>query len=168
MMAFNAISIWLIIVLYIGSAEFHMPGSFARSIIMIGFMIEYAGGFLFAAIGYALLARQWEGYHGHRFLHFLHYITLVFLSTILPHGDFLLHMGYRQRGYMTKALEEPFPDGFEFPRESVDLMGYLPRASRGGFLYFFGLGYLRCGLTLIRMGMSIGFVFGTSFYWGSV
>jgi hypothetical protein len=42
----------------------------------------------------------------------------LIISIYLPHGEFLLHFGYRQRGYnANKGVEEPFPDGFEIPKE---------------------------------------------------
>jgi hypothetical protein len=99
-----------------------------------------------------LLALKWEGYYNHRVLQFFHYLTLVLFSSLIPHGEFLLHFGYRQRGYNTKkGVEEPFPDGFEIPKELSDYQGYLTHSTRGGFFVFFVLGYIRCILIIIRM-----------------
>ena len=110
--------------------------------------------FVIAAVSFALLALKWEGYYSHRLLQFFHYLTLVLFSSIIPHGEFLLHFGYRQRGYNTKkGVEEPFPDGFEIPKELSDYQGYLTRSTRGGFFVFFVLGYVRCILILIRMAL---------------
>jgi hypothetical protein len=61
-------------------------------------------------------------------LQFFHYLSLVLFSSLIPHGEFLLHFGYRQRGYnIKKGVEEPFPDGFEIPWEKSDYQGYLAR-----------------------------------------
>jgi hypothetical protein len=157
MITFYCVAIWMIIlVTNFGSLQPNGP--------MIAFMTEYVLGFVCSAVGYFMLQRQWEGYYGHRFLQFLHYLTMVLFSTIIPYGDFLLHMGYRQRGYHPKPLEEPFPDGFEFPREPADYQGYLPRSTRGGFLVFFTLGYLKCFLTLLRMIVVIVYMNEASYY----
>ena len=79
--------------------------------------LEYGLAFIAAVIGYSVLASTWEGYYGHRFLQTMHVLTMILISTVLPYGDFLLHLGYRQRGYTVKANEEPFPDSFELPRD---------------------------------------------------
>ena len=119
-----------------------------------GFSIEFAMYFVIAAISFAFLALKWEGYYGHRILQFFHYLTLVLFSSSIPHGEFLLHFGYRQRGYNTKkGVEEPFPDGFEIPKELSDYQGYLTHQKRGGFFVYFLLGYIRCILILIRMAL---------------
>ena len=81
------------------------------------FGIEIFAGLLLSLIGYSELAKSWEGYHGHRVLQFIHYITIVLVSTIIPHGDFLLHLGYFHKGTNKIGIEEPFPDGFEIPKE---------------------------------------------------
>ena len=94
-----------------------------------------------------MLALKWEGYYNHRILQFFHCFALVLISSLIPHGEFLLHFGYRQRGYNTKkGVEEPFPDGFEIPLEVSDFQGYLTQQTRGGFFFFFILGYIRCFL----------------------
>jgi hypothetical protein len=122
--------------------------------VVTGFSIEFAMYFVIAAISFAFLALKWEGYYGHRILQFFHYLTLVLFSSSIPHGEFLLHFGYRQRGYNTKkGVEEPFPDGFEIPKELSDYQGYLTHQTRGGFFVFFLLGYIRCILILIRMAL---------------
>ena len=82
---------------------------------------EFPTYFVIAAITYAILALKWEGYYEHRLLQFSHYFVLVLISSIIPHGELLLHFGYRQRGYNTKkGVEEPFPDGFEIPKDLSD------------------------------------------------
>jgi hypothetical protein len=90
-------------------------------------------------------------------------MTLALLSTIIPHGDFLLHLGYRQRGFKSKALEEPFPDGFEFTKEKFEYQGYLPSHTRGGFNTFFALGYYRCALSLIRTVLVLTIMYDNTF-----
>jgi hypothetical protein len=35
---------------------------------LIGIFFEYLLGFLLSLIGYGILARQWEGYYGHKIL----------------------------------------------------------------------------------------------------
>lgn len=158
MMSFGAISIGLSFFLYSNADYYH---DYNVTVFVIGFCLEYIFGFVCACIGYGILAHSWEGYYGHGFLKFLHCLTLIFLSTILPHGDLLLHLGYRQRGYQAKSLEEPFPDGFEFQKELLDYQGYLPSQARGGFNTFFILGYIRCLLTLIRSICVIIFYYNT-------
>ena len=133
--------------------------------ILAGFCTEFSAGILASSIGYGVLAHKWEGYYNHRFLQTLHCLTLIILSTVIPHGDFLLHLGYRQRGYLPKALEEPFPDGFELQKEFSDYQGYLPSKARGGFNTFFILGYFRCLLVMIRVGLTIGFFYNTDYFW---
>ncbi len=123
-------------------------------VVIAGFIIEFALYFLIAAVSFALLALKWEGYYQHRCLQFFHYLFLVLFSSLIPHGEFLLHFGYRQRGYNTKkGVEEPFPDGFELPKERLDYQGYLTNSTRGGFFVFFLLGFTRCALILIRMAL---------------
>ena len=60
----------------------------------IGFGLEIWGGLLCSAVGYGILAASWEGYYKHRCLKVAHCLTLILLSVIIPHGDFLLHLGY--------------------------------------------------------------------------
>lgn len=86
----------------------------------------------------------------------------MILSTVIPHGDFLLHLGYRQRGYREKQLEEPFPEAFELPKESHDYRGYLPASAKGGFAYFFSLGYFKCALALVRTALVITFYYNNT------
>lgn len=85
------------------------------------------------------------------------------VSSFWPYGDFLLHMGYRQRGYQVKQLEEPFPDGFEIPKDHCDYQGYLPRSTRGGFVYFFTIGYAKCALTCLRVSLMIIYMYNVTF-----
>ena len=125
-------------------------------LIILGFTIEYCLGFLAALVGYGVLANQWEGYYNHKCLKTIHCLALIFLSTIIPHGDFLLHLGYYQRGYQKKGQEETFPDGYELSKKTYDLQGYLSSRSRGGFNTFFMLGYIRCFLAMSRMITTIG------------
>jgi uncharacterized membrane protein len=133
-------------------------------IVYIGLGVEYFGAFLNALIFYGILCTEWEGYYNHKGLKMLHYFTLVFLSAILPHGDFLLHFGYRQRGYNKKTgIEEPFPDGFDIPKEAVDYQGYL-RPTKGGFFFFFVAGYSKCFYILLRMAMTLTFYFTNGSY----
>lgn len=140
----------------------------AQFLVFIGMIVEYSAGAFFAGIGYAILANQWEGYYNHKFLKFLHWLTLTVFSTIIPHGDFLLHLGYRQRGFQTRKLEEPFPDGFELPTEQLEYTGYLPSRTRGGFIVFFILGYFRCVLAIIRTALVITYFEAGSFYFNPI
>lgn len=128
------------------------------------FGIELIAGFLLSLIGYGKLVKSWEGYHGHRVLQFIHYITIVIVSTIIPHGDFLLHLGYFHKGTNKIGIEEPFPDGFEIPKEPNGYQGYLYH-TRGGHFYFLTFGYAKCCLILIRMSVMLLFFFlnGSSF-----
>jgi hypothetical protein len=84
---------------------------------IIGFSIELLLGFIANLISYGLLANKWEGYHEHKFLQVFHYFSLCFFSLLIPHGDFLLHMGYNHKGInYNGAIEEPFPSDFEIPK----------------------------------------------------
>jgi hypothetical protein len=130
----------------------------------IGFGLELCGGLLCSLIGYGILASSWEGYFKRGCLKTVHCLTLILLSVIIPHGDFLLHLGYYQRGYQKKGQEEPFPDGFELQKDLKDYQGYLSSSGRGGFNTFFVLGYIRCLFSLIRMVLTISFFSSTGFY----
>jgi hypothetical protein len=127
------------------------------NLVYIGFIFEYCAALLVGLIGYWLLARQWEGYQEHGFLKILHYITIVLISTIIPHGDFLLSLGYKQIGFLNKGVEEKIPDGFEIHSESNNLKGYLSNSTRGGHFYFMLIGHFRCLLILIRQSLLISF-----------
>lgn len=127
-------------------------------------IVEYCCGFPIAFIFYGLLSRQWEGYYKRPCLKFFHWMALAFISTIIPHGDFLLHLGYRQKGFQQRTLEEPFPDGFEFTKEKYEYQGYLPSKTLGGFNTFFALGYYRCALSLIRTCLVLSFFYDNTFF----
>ena len=94
----------------------------SQAMVWVGLGCEIFPSFVVASIGYSILGAGWEGYYGRRFLQIFHIIALSLFSTIVPHGDFLLHMGYRQRGYLEKGngAEELFPDGFELPKDYMD------------------------------------------------
>ena len=89
---------------------------------------------------------------------------IVIVSTIIPHGDFLLHLGCFHVGSNKIGIEEPFPDGFEIPKEPNGYQGYLYH-TRGGHFFFLTFGYVKCCLILIRMFVMLLFFFlnGTSF-----
>jgi hypothetical protein len=125
----------------------------------LGFGIEIIIGFTMSFIGYAMLAKQWEGYFNHRFMQFIHYFTILVVSTIFPHGDFLLHMGYMHKGTNKRGKEEPFPDGFEIPKEQAAYQVYLNTQTRGGHFYFLTFGYIKCVLIFIRMTLILLFYF---------
>ena len=89
------IATWLIVILdpqayQTEESEFSLP--------LVVFGVEIIVGFIISLIGYGKLVKSWEGYHDHRVLQFIHYITIVIVSTIIPHGDFLLHLGYSHKG----------------------------------------------------------------------
>jgi len=117
MVLFGLISTGLIVLLYfIGEDLFRNRLLWVP---ILGFGIEYIIGCLMSIIGYAILAKSWEGYTDHRFYQFIHYITIAIVTSTVPHGDFLLHLGYFHKGSNKRGLEEPFPDGFEIPKEPV-------------------------------------------------
>ena len=88
----------------------------------------------------------------------------MFVSTAVPHGDFLLHMGYMQNG--TKNVigipEEPYPGTLELPEECKEFKGYRDRSTRGGHYFFLVLGQFKIFLALIRMIILLIFVFSLS------
>lgn len=119
----------------------------------IGFGIEIVVGFFMSLIGYFILAKSWEGYFSHRFLQFIHFFTILIVSTVIPHGDFFLHLGYMHKGTNKRGIEEPFPDGLEIPKDQMDYQGYLITPTRGGHFYFLTFGYVKCFLIFIRMSL---------------
>lgn len=89
----------------------------------------------------------------------MHWASLCFFSLLIPHGDFLLHMGYNHKGInFNCAIEEPFPLDFEIPLAVRGYQGYLKK-TRGGFFYFFLLGYLKSFLIFLRMSLILGYYF---------
>jgi hypothetical protein len=62
-------------------------------------------------------------------------------------------MGYNHKGInFNGGIEEPFPKDLEIPTAIHGYQGYLKK-TRGGFFYFFILGYLKTLLICIRMGL---------------
>jgi len=159
MILFGLVSVGLIALIYlkakqqIGDLYFWLP--------LLGFGIEISIGLLLNILGYFILAQSWEGYYRHRIIQAMHYLSMIFVSTIIPHGDFLLHMGYLHKGYnkANEGIEEPFPDGFEIPKEPTAYKGYLKAQTRGGHFFFLSFGYAKCVLILIRMSLVLTFYF---------
>ncbi|CDW73946.1 spry domain containing protein [Stylonychia lemnae] len=117
---------------------------------LIGLIVDSCLSFFIRLIAYIFLASMWEGYAHHGLLRFLHVCMILFISLI-PYGDFLLHLGYRQRGYLQQGSEEPFPDELNLPKgKPQQYQGYF-NVTRGGHFYFLSLGYFKCFTSLIRI-----------------
>ena len=157
MIIFGIVSTGLIVLLYFEGGRY--AGHKDLWIPIVGFAIEIVVGVLLSIVGYAILAKSWEGYKDHRILHIIHYLSMVIISAVVPHGDFLLHMGYLHKGTNKRGIEEPFPDGFEIPKEPNSYQGYLKQQTRGGHFFLLTFGYVKCGLILIRMSLVLTFYF---------
>lgn len=86
-----------------------------NGLFVLGLCLEWVPSFVLHAIFYGILFIKMEGYYKHNGLKTFHYCMYVFIS-LLPHGDFLLHLGYKQIGFSIKGEEESFPVDFELPR----------------------------------------------------
>ena len=104
MVLFGLTATWFIILLDPQVNQFRE--SFCLPLVV--FVVEIIIGFIISLIVYGKLVKSWEGYHDHRMLQFIHYFTIVIVSTIIPHGDFLLHLGYSHKGTNKIGIEEPF------------------------------------------------------------
>lgn len=157
MVLFGLIAIWFILLLD-PQANQSRESNYCLPLVVFG--VEIIFGFIISLMGYGKLVKSWEGYHKHRVLQFIHYITIVVVSTIIPHGDFLLHLGYSHKGTNKIGIEEPFLgiDDYKIPKESNRYQGYLYH-TRGGHFYFLTFGYVKCCLILIRMSVILLFYF---------
>lgn len=77
-------------------------------------MAEYVLNFFIRLIVFIHLARNWEGYQKFNHLKVLHVIMYLIL-TIIPYFDFILHLGYKQVGFVQNGAEEQFPADFKLP-----------------------------------------------------
>jgi hypothetical protein len=110
-------------------------------------VFEFLVSALIRLVVYGYLAYLWDGYGKCNVYRYVHFVTIWIVTSLVPFGDFLIHLGYKHEDKSRLYESEKYPFKLTFKMEAKRYRGY-KKETRGGHFMLIMLGYLR-SLTLL-------------------